>query len=35
MTSLLRDMYVDIPGREGNRLNAAYSFGGPELLLRR
>ena len=33
MTSLLRDMYVDIPGREGNRLNAAYSFGGPELLL--
>lgn len=33
MTSLLRDMYVDIPGRDGNRLNAAYSFGGPELLL--
>lgn len=33
MTSLLRDMYVDIPGREGNRLNAAYSFGGSELLL--
>ena len=33
MTSLLRDMYVDIPGRNGNRLNAAYSFGGPELLL--
>ena len=33
MTSLLRDMYVDIPGRKGNRLNAAYSFGGPELLL--
>ena len=26
-------MYVDIPGRNGNRLNAAYSFGGPELLL--
>ena len=33
LTSLLRDMYVDIPGRDGNRLNAAYSFGGPELLL--
>lgn len=33
MTSLLRDMYVDIPGRKGNRLNAAYSYGGPELLL--
>ncbi len=33
MTSLLRDIYVDIPGREGNRLNAAYAFGGPELLL--
>lgn len=34
MTSLLRDMYVDIPGHEGNRLNAAYSFGGPELLMK-
>lgn len=34
MTSLLRDMYVDIPGRDGNRLNAAYSFGGPELLMK-
>ena len=33
MTSLLRDMYVDIPGYKGNRLNAAYSYGGPELLL--
>lgn len=33
MTSLLRDMYVEIPGRENNRLNAAYSFGGAELLL--
>ncbi len=33
MTSLLRDIYVEIPGREGNRLNAAYSFGGPELLM--
>lgn len=33
MTSLLRDIYVDIPEHEGNRLNAAYAFGGPELLL--
>ena len=33
MTSFLRDMYVEIPGHEGNRLNAAYAFGGPELLM--
>lgn len=33
MTSLLRDIYVEIPGYEGNRLNAAYSFGGAELLM--
>ena len=33
LTSLLRDIYVDIPGHEGNRLNAAYSFGGAPLLL--
>ncbi len=33
MTSLLRDMYVEIPGHDGNRLNAAYSMGGAELLL--
>ncbi len=33
MTSLLRDMYVEIPGRQGNRLNAAYSYGGAELLM--
>lgn len=33
MTSILRDIYVDIPGHDGNRLNAAYSFGGPELLM--
>lgn len=32
MTSLLRDMYVDIPGYDGNRLNAAYAYGGPSLL---
>ena len=34
LTSLLRDMYVDIPGHDGNRLNAAYSYGGPELLMK-
>lgn len=33
ITSLLRDMYVDIPGYGGNRLNAAYSYGGAELLM--
>ncbi len=33
MTSLLRDMYVEIPGYQGNRLNAAYSYGGAELLM--
>ncbi len=33
MTSLLRDIYVEIPGYQGNRLNAAYSFGGAELLM--
>ena len=33
MTSFLRDMYVEIPGHKNNRLNEAYSFGGPELLM--
>lgn len=33
MMSLLRDMYVEIPGYDGNRLNAAYAYGGPELLM--
>ena len=33
MTSLLRDMYVEIPGHKDNRLNAAYSYGGAELLM--
>lgn len=32
ITSLMRDMYVDIPGYGGNKLNAAYSFGGIKLL---
>ena len=33
MTSILRDIYVEIPGHDGNRLNAAYAYGGPELLM--
>lgn len=32
VTSLMRDMYVSIPGHEDNRFNAAYSFGGVTLL---
>ena len=34
LTSFMRDLYVAIPGRGHNRLNAAYAFGGPELLMR-
>lgn len=32
ITSFLRDLYVEIPGYESNRLNAAYAHGGMELL---
>lgn len=32
ITSFLRDMYVKIPGYQKNRINAAYRFGGTELL---
>ena len=32
MISFLRDLYVEIPGYEDNRLNAAYALGGFELL---
>ena len=32
MTSFLRDLYVPIPGHGGNRINAAYAFGGTPLL---
>lgn len=31
-TSFMRDMYVRIPGYSDNRINAAYAFGGMELL---
>ena len=33
MTSFLRDSYVNIPGRGMDKLNAAYAYGGPELLM--
>lgn len=32
LTSLMRDMYVDIPGYGKHKFNAAYSYGGVELL---
>lgn len=32
ITSLMRDMFVEIPGYENNKFNAAYSFGGVPLL---
>ena len=32
MVSLMRDSYVQIPGYSNNKINAAYSFGGHELL---
>ncbi len=32
MTSFMRDLYVNIPGYGGNKMNAAYQFGGMNLL---
>jgi LCP family protein required for cell wall assembly len=32
LTSLLRDMYVNIPDHGHNKLNAAYAYGGVDLL---
>jgi LCP family protein required for cell wall assembly len=34
LVSLPRDSYVPIPGQGRNKLNAAYAFGGPQLLAR-
>jgi LCP family protein required for cell wall assembly len=34
LVSLPRDSYVPIPGRGRSKLNAAYAFGGPQLLSR-
>ncbi len=33
LTSLMRDMWVSIPGHKNNRLNASHSAGGPTLLM--
>ncbi len=33
LVSIMRDSYVDIPGYGWDKLNAAYSIGGPELLM--
>src|SRR5690625_4901087 len=33
LISIPRDTYVDIPGHGGNKINAAYSLGGPRLLV--
>ncbi|EUJ33201.1 putative transcriptional regulator, LytR family protein [Listeria floridensis FSL S10-1187] len=32
LVSLMRDTYVDIPGHGKNKINAAYSYGGPDLV---
>jgi LCP family protein required for cell wall assembly len=34
LVSLPRDSFVPIPGHDPNKLNAAYAFGGPTLLVR-
>lgn len=34
LISIPRDSYVEIPGRGGNKINAAFAFGGPQLLVR-
>lgn len=32
LTSVMRDSYVSIPGDEKHKINAAFAYGGPELL---
>lgn len=34
LTSIMRDTYVNIPGRGMDKINHAYAFGGPELAIR-
>jgi LCP family protein required for cell wall assembly len=34
LTSLMRDMYVPIPGKKDNRINTAYFMGGPALAIK-
>ena len=33
LTSLMRDIYLTMPGYWNDRLNASYAYGGPELLM--
>jgi len=33
LISIPRDSYVDIPGHDKNKINAAFAFGGPQLLV--
>jgi LCP family protein required for cell wall assembly len=33
LMSFMRDLYVEIPGHKNNRINAAYVYGGPSLLM--
>ena len=33
LTSIMRDLYVEIPGYRNNRINSSYVFGGAELLM--
>jgi polyisoprenyl-teichoic acid--peptidoglycan teichoic acid transferase len=32
LTSIMRDSYVDIPGRGKHKINSAFAYGGPELM---
>jgi LCP family protein required for cell wall assembly len=34
VTSLMRDMYIPIPGKGNNRINAAYALGGSSLAIK-
>lgn len=34
LTSILRDTVVDIPGHGSGKLNSAYAYGGPELVMK-
>ena len=33
LTSIMRDLYVEIPGYKNNRINSSFVFGGAELLM--
>ena len=34
LTSFMRDMYVKIPGHGQNKINSAFAYGGPDLLIK-